>query len=153
MAGDSPQLYHILSMLIYLVEICSAHPTSGGPYYWSAMLAKPKNAPFASWITGLVFFCSKYLYIYLKFQNSNRLVQSTRSSRSNDWHQVCSYQYIIRLSANFWFVHSFACATFLSTVCTLGTDFVPTPRTTIGIYAAVLVSQGVNTPGIYMSFK
>jgi len=46
---------------------------------------------------------------------------------------------------------SFACATFLSTVCTLGTDFVPTPKTTIGIYAAVLVSQGmINTFGVHL---
>ncbi|CAN1297068.1 Amino-acid permease BAT1 [Linum perenne] len=33
-------------------EICSAYPTSGGLYYWSAMLAGPSWAPFASWITG-----------------------------------------------------------------------------------------------------
>ncbi|KAI0684330.1 amino acid transporter [Earliella scabrosa] len=33
-------------------EICSAHPTSGGPYFWAAMLSEPKNAAFASWITG-----------------------------------------------------------------------------------------------------
>lgn len=58
MAGNSPQPCCIGCMLISLVEICSAHPTSGGPYYWSAMLAKPKSAPFASWITGLPFFVS-----------------------------------------------------------------------------------------------
>ncbi|KAI9059858.1 amino acid transporter, partial [Trametes sanguinea] len=33
-------------------EVCSAHPTSGGPYFWAAMLSEPKNAPFASWVTG-----------------------------------------------------------------------------------------------------
>ena len=33
-------------------EICSAHPTSGGPYFWAAMLSKPSRAPLASWITG-----------------------------------------------------------------------------------------------------
>ncbi|XLR27101.1 hypothetical protein S83_055001, partial [Arachis hypogaea] len=33
-------------------EICSAYPTSGGLYYWSAKLAGPTWAPFASWITG-----------------------------------------------------------------------------------------------------
>lgn len=37
---------------------------------------------------------------------------------------------------------SFAVAQFISTTATLGTTFVPTPRTTIGIYAAVLVAQG-----------
>ncbi|KAB2624228.1 amino-acid permease BAT1-like protein [Pyrus ussuriensis x Pyrus communis] len=33
-------------------EICSSYPTSGGLYYWSAKLAGPKWAPFASWLTG-----------------------------------------------------------------------------------------------------
>ena len=33
-------------------EVCSAHPTSGGPYFWAAMLSPPEYAAFASWITG-----------------------------------------------------------------------------------------------------
>jgi hypothetical protein len=42
------------TMLVALsmAEICSAFPTSGGLYYWSAKLAGPKWSPFASWITG-----------------------------------------------------------------------------------------------------
>jgi len=32
-------------------EICSAYPTAGGLYYWSAKLAK-RNAPIWSWYTG-----------------------------------------------------------------------------------------------------
>ncbi|GAB2280027.1 Mitochondrial branched-chain amino acid (BCAA) aminotransferase [Dionaea muscipula] len=35
-----------------MAEICSAYPTSGGLYYWSAKLAGPNWAPFASWMTG-----------------------------------------------------------------------------------------------------
>ncbi|XP_050372445.1 amino-acid permease BAT1 homolog isoform X2 [Argentina anserina] len=35
-----------------MAEICSSYPTSGGLYYWGAMLAGPKWAPFASWLTG-----------------------------------------------------------------------------------------------------
>ncbi|TVU48056.1 hypothetical protein EJB05_07678, partial [Eragrostis curvula] len=35
-----------------MAEICSAYPTSGGLYYWSAKLAGKDWAPFASWITG-----------------------------------------------------------------------------------------------------
>ncbi|XP_061990211.1 amino-acid permease BAT1 homolog isoform X2 [Rosa rugosa] len=35
-----------------MAEICSSYPTSGGLYYWSAMLAGPKWAPFACWLTG-----------------------------------------------------------------------------------------------------
>lgn len=47
-------LLTIISLCIAasLAEICSAYPTSGGVYYWSAMLANPKWAPIASWITG-----------------------------------------------------------------------------------------------------
>ncbi|XP_057844704.1 amino-acid permease BAT1 homolog isoform X1 [Cryptomeria japonica] len=35
-----------------MAEICSSYPTSGGLYYWSAMLAGKNWGPFASWITG-----------------------------------------------------------------------------------------------------
>ena len=35
-----------------MAEIVSAIPSAGGPYFWAAILAKPKWAPFASWITG-----------------------------------------------------------------------------------------------------
>ncbi|KQK11518.1 amino-acid permease BAT1 homolog [Brachypodium distachyon] len=35
-----------------MAEICSAYPTSGGLYYWSAKLAGKRWAPLASWITG-----------------------------------------------------------------------------------------------------
>ncbi|KAG5532320.1 hypothetical protein RHGRI_026824 [Rhododendron griersonianum] len=37
-----------------MAEICSSYPTSGGLYYWSAMLAGPDWAPFASWLTGWI---------------------------------------------------------------------------------------------------
>jgi amino acid transporter len=36
-----------------MAEICSAYPTSGGLYYWSAKLAGGEDwAPLASWVTG-----------------------------------------------------------------------------------------------------
>lgn len=35
-----------------LAEICAVYPTSGGVYYWSAMLATREWAPIASWVTG-----------------------------------------------------------------------------------------------------
>ncbi|EMS55586.1 Uncharacterized amino-acid permease C15C4.04c [Triticum urartu] len=35
-----------------MAEICSAYPTSGGLYYWSAKLAGNKWASLASWVTG-----------------------------------------------------------------------------------------------------
>ncbi|XP_020597859.1 amino-acid permease BAT1 homolog [Phalaenopsis equestris] len=35
-----------------MAEICSAYPTAGGLYYWSAKLSGRRWAPLASWITG-----------------------------------------------------------------------------------------------------
>ncbi|KAI0065129.1 APC amino acid permease [Artomyces pyxidatus] len=93
-----------------MAEVCSAHPTSGGPYFWAAMLSRPENAPFASWITGW-------------FNLLGQVAVTTGIS--------------------------FACANFISTASTLGTDYVPTAGKTIGIYAAVLFTQGmINTFGV-----
>ncbi|KAK7390895.1 hypothetical protein VNO78_19081 [Psophocarpus tetragonolobus] len=41
-----------IMVALSMAEICSSYPTSGGLYYWSAKLAGPTWAPFASWITG-----------------------------------------------------------------------------------------------------
>nr|CAB3459287.1 unnamed protein product [Digitaria exilis] len=45
-----------------MAEICSAFPTSGGLYYWSARLSGDRWAPFASWITGWYGTCSLNLF-------------------------------------------------------------------------------------------
>ena len=43
-----------LAMFVALgmAEIVSAVPTSGGPYFWAAILAPKGSAAFWSWITG-----------------------------------------------------------------------------------------------------
>uniref|UniRef100_A0A0D9VA54 Amino acid permease n=1 Tax=Leersia perrieri TaxID=77586 RepID=A0A0D9VA54_9ORYZ len=41
-----------LCVALSMAEICSAYPTSGGLYYWSAKLAGKEWAPLASWVTG-----------------------------------------------------------------------------------------------------
>ncbi|ODN80855.1 hypothetical protein L202_02996 [Cryptococcus amylolentus CBS 6039] len=41
-----------LCMAGSLAEICSVYPTSGGVYYWAAMLSKPKYSAFSSYLTG-----------------------------------------------------------------------------------------------------
>jgi amino acid permease (GABA permease) len=43
----------VMTMFVGLgmAEVCSAYPTAGGLYYWSAKLAK-RNAPAWSWFTG-----------------------------------------------------------------------------------------------------
>lgn len=35
-----------------MAEIVSAIPTSGGPYFWSAVLAEPPHSAVAAWVTG-----------------------------------------------------------------------------------------------------
>lgn len=96
-----------------MAEICSSHPTSGGPYFWSAKLSTPKHAPFAAWITGW-------------FNLIGQVAVTTGIS--------------------------FACATFLSTTIAMGTSaYEPNPKKVIGIYAAVLVAQGmINTFGVHL---
>ncbi|EIW52633.1 amino acid transporter [Trametes versicolor FP-101664 SS1] len=102
------------TMLVGLAmgEVCSAHPTSGGPYFWAAMLSEPKNAAFASWVTG--------------------------------WFNLLGQ---VAVTAGI----SYGCANFISTLATFNTNFVPEPRITTGIYAAVLISQGlINTFGVHL---
>ncbi|MEW5314876.1 MAG: hypothetical protein WDW38_006339 [Sanguina aurantia] len=41
-----------MSVALSMAEICSAFPTAGGLYWWSARLAGPRWGPFASWTTG-----------------------------------------------------------------------------------------------------
>ncbi|KAK3326886.1 amino acid/polyamine transporter I [Apodospora peruviana] len=44
--------FFTLMVAIAMAEIVSAIPTSGGPYFWSAMLAPPRWSPFFAWLTG-----------------------------------------------------------------------------------------------------
>ncbi|KAM7189835.1 amino-acid permease BAT1 [Naviculisporaceae sp. PSN 640] len=44
--------FFTILVAIAMAEIVSAIPTSGGPYFWSAMLAPPRWSPFAAWLTG-----------------------------------------------------------------------------------------------------
>ncbi|OKL58767.1 hypothetical protein UA08_05579 [Talaromyces atroroseus] len=43
-----------------MAEIVSAIPTSGGPYFWAAMLAPQKYAAFLSWLTGWFNFVGQF---------------------------------------------------------------------------------------------
>lgn len=44
--------FFTMLVAIAMAEIVSAIPTSGGPYFWSALLAPTKWSPFAAWLTG-----------------------------------------------------------------------------------------------------
>jgi amino acid transporter len=43
-----------------MAEIVSAIPTSGGPYFWAAMLAPSHLAPFFSWLVGWLNFVGQF---------------------------------------------------------------------------------------------
>ncbi|KAH6656025.1 amino acid/polyamine transporter I [Truncatella angustata] len=44
--------FFTMTVAIAMAEIVSAIPTAGGPYYWAALLAPPKQSAFAAWMTG-----------------------------------------------------------------------------------------------------
>lgn len=44
--------FFTMIVAIAMAEIVSAIPTSGGPYFWAALLAPPRWSPFAAWLTG-----------------------------------------------------------------------------------------------------
>ncbi|KAI2621317.1 amino acid/polyamine transporter I [Xylaria nigripes] len=41
-----------LMVAVAMGEIVSAIPSSGGPYFWAAIMAPPRWSPFAAWMTG-----------------------------------------------------------------------------------------------------
>ncbi|EOY00028.1 Bidirectional amino acid transporter 1 [Theobroma cacao] len=60
----------IVGMLTLIVglamaEICSAYPTSGGLYYWSAKLSGKEWGPLASWFTGCEHWVGSFRFIDL----------------------------------------------------------------------------------------
>lgn len=44
--------FFTMLVAVAMAEIVSAIPTSGGPYFWAALLAPPRWSPFAAWLTG-----------------------------------------------------------------------------------------------------
>ncbi|CAM8886040.1 unnamed protein product [Rhodiola kirilowii] len=46
-----------------MAEICSAYPTSGGLYFWSAKLCGNRWGPLASWLTG--WYASFFFYFMI----------------------------------------------------------------------------------------
>ncbi|KZO93984.1 APC amino acid permease [Calocera viscosa TUFC12733] len=105
--------FFTMAVGLSMAEICSSCPTSGGPYFWAAKLARPSHAPFASWITGW-------------FNLLGQVAVTTGIS--------------------------YACATFIATTASVQSEtYVPEPKSIIGIYAAVLITQGlINTFGVHI---
>ena len=93
-----------------MAEIVSAIPTSGGPYFWAAILAPHGHSAFAAWITGW-------------FNLLGQVAVTTGIT--------------------------FGCAQLISTTASVQSGYSPTPGSTIGIYAALLVSHAtLNTFGV-----
>ncbi len=66
-----------------MAEIVSAIPTSGGPYFWAAILAPKSIAPLASWVTG--WYDGRKISIKVALLIM-RQVQSTGPGRSHHRH-------------------------------------------------------------------
>lgn len=114
-----------------MAEIVSAIPTSGGPYFWAAILAPPNVSAFASWVTGW------YVQLSVFLQRSRSL---TGCNRFNLLGQVAVTTGI-----------TFGMANLLSVTATVGTSYEATAGRTLGIYAALLVSHGViNSFGVHI---
>lgn len=75
--------FFTMTVGLAMAEVCSAHPTSGGPYFWAAMLSEPRNAAFASWVcgwfnllgqvavtTGISFGCANFISTIATFNTS-----------------------------------------------------------------------------------
>ncbi|KAK3369828.1 amino acid/polyamine transporter I [Podospora didyma] len=103
--------FFTMLVAIAMAEIVSAIPTSGGPYFWAAMLAPPRISPFAAWLTG--------------------------------WYNLLG-QVAVTTGITFGLAGLIPNA-----ILVKNPDFEPTPRVTIGIYAALLISHGiVNSFGV-----
>ncbi|KAI8608884.1 amino acid/polyamine transporter I [Chytriomyces sp. MP71] len=74
-----------------MAEIVSSYPTSGGLYYWSANLAGPTWAPFASYMTGYFNFlglsglCSGTAYAFGQFFVNCFLIQNDAVVVPGSW--------------------------------------------------------------------
>lgn len=111
------------------------------------MLSEPENAALASWITGNSSVQHRITRSCL--MRARRMVQFPWSGRCHHRYQVRLTLFPVIYSCLMRSLSSFGCATFLSTLCTFRTGFVPNEKTQIGVYAAVLFSQGlINTFGV-----
>jgi amino acid transporter len=78
------------------------------------------------------------------------VVQPPRPGRGHHGHQASRLS-LLALAGTLNASCSFACANFISTASTLGTSYVPSAPRTIGIYAAILFTQGlINTFGVHL---
>ncbi|KAL8959204.1 MAG: hypothetical protein Q9193_003893 [Seirophora villosa] len=112
-----------------MAEIVSAIPTSGGPYFWSAILAPKHVSALASWITGWYVPKSAFMPLHV-----------LTITRFNLLGQVAVTTGI-----------TFGLAGLISTTATVGTSYEVTAGKTLGIFAALLVSQGViNSFGVHL---
>ncbi|KAJ3245136.1 hypothetical protein HDU78_009863 [Chytriomyces hyalinus] len=72
-------------------EIVSSYPTSGGLYYWSANLAGPKWAPYASYMTGYFNFlglsglCAGTAYAFGQFFTNCFIAQPDATILAGSW--------------------------------------------------------------------
>jgi amino acid permease (GABA permease) len=103
-----------------LAEICSAYPTSGGVYYWSAMLANKKWTPIASWTTGWVGLVGNWtVTTAIRFSGGQLILSAiglwNETYIPEAWHVVLMYWAVLLVAL---FVNIFA-AKYLNSINTI----------------------------------
>lgn len=113
----------MISILIAasLAEICSAYPTSGGVYYWCAMLANKEWAPITSWTTGWLGIVGNWTVTTSICFSCGQLISSAICLWNEDyipaaWHVVLMYWAVLLFVL---LINIFASKhlNFLNTVC------------------------------------
>ncbi|KAF3923182.1 hypothetical protein ABW20_dc0109256 [Dactylellina cionopaga] len=117
-----------------MAEIVSAVPTSGGPYFWAAVLASEEWGPFTAWITGWFNFLGQVAVTTGMSPSANYTSGSLIEKDEAD---------ISRNATDSTFHDSFGGANLISTLATVKGSYEPTPGKIIGIYAALLFSHAV----------
>ena len=130
-----------------MAEIVSAIPTSGGPYFWAAMLAPKEHAAFFSWITGWFNFVGQVHFPSPLLLLPSSPTQTKVTPISNPTNPNFSPpQFAVTTGI------SFGLAGLISTTATVkNADYTPTAGKTLGIYIAVLASHGLlNSFGVHL---
>ena len=69
-----------------LGEICSVHPSSGGPYVWTAYLAPRRYSAIASWIVGWVSLAANItLALSILFGGAQLIMSAISIFRDEEW--------------------------------------------------------------------
>ncbi|WFD00945.1 hypothetical protein MYAM1_003701 [Malassezia yamatoensis] len=139
--------WFVASVFVYavaasLAELCSAMPTSGGLYYWSARLAPPRYAALASWLTAWMNLLGQFaLVCSIEFTTAAMIADAV--SISSDFTTFYSDATKYGLTVALLTLHLIICSSATHVLAKLNYLYV---LINIGTFIAVLVVLGVMAP-------